>query len=423
MQEKRTKTSLLAVALGMWLIAFALSFFHHSCAFCFPLVVSDCISGILLIAFGFFSCKRNWAGWLVSLVGIWLQCAPLFFWSHSLAVYLNDTLVGAIAIVMGFVINGIKKGGLVEYPKGWSYNPSAWSHRIPTVGLALLCWFFSRYMAGYQLGYISQIWDPFFSSGTMSVITSDVSRAFPVSDAGLGALCYTIEALLGWQGDRRRWASMPWLVFSFAFLVIPVGLVSITLIILQPLIVGAWCSWCLATAFCMLLMIILTAGEFIAMLQFVNQARKRRESAWNVFWHGGVEVGPGMDVRPRSQRRTRLAWGFTVPLNLLFSAVIGLAFMIIPGPGSIQGILASSDYIVGPIIVAISLISMAEVFRFFRYCLIPLGAWVVISPWVFFYIFGWIALVHLVLGILLAFLSLRKGRIVEKYGAWDSYIV
>jgi hypothetical protein len=66
---------------------------------------------------------------------------------------------------------------------------------------------------------------------------------------------------------------------------------------------------------------------------------------------------------------------------------------------------------------------MAEVFRFFRYCLIPLGAWVVISPWVFFYIFGWIALVHLVLGILLAFLSLRKGRIVEKYGAWDSYIV
>lgn len=35
---------------------------------------------------------------------------------------------------------------------------------------------------------------------------------------------------------------MPWMVAFFGILVVPLGIVSITLIILQALAVGAWCT-------------------------------------------------------------------------------------------------------------------------------------------------------------------------------------
>jgi uncharacterized membrane protein len=328
-------------------------------------------------------------------------------------------LIGSIAIIFAFLFNK-KEGKGSERPLGWSYNPSSWTHRIPTVGLAILCWFFSRYMAAYQLGYIPNIWDPFFAQGTFHVITSDVSRAFPVSDAGLGALCYTIEALLGWQGDKYRFATMPWLVFSFAFLVIPVGAVSITLIILQPILVGAWCSWCLATALFMLIMIVLTAGEFIAMLQFVKQSKKRGESPWRVFWAGGCELR-GVEAKPRAKRS--VPWGITTPWNLVISAILGLGLMCAPGFLNIQGHFATNDFIAGPLVAAISVIAMAEVFRAFRFCLVLIGAWFILAPWILAYPLGGIALIHCVIGLALLVLALPKGMIKERYGRWERFII
>jgi len=56
------------------------------------------------------------------------------------------------------------------------------------VFLAMIGFFLSRYMAAFQLGHISYPWDPFFGESTRRVLTSDISKAFPVSDAGLGAL-------------------------------------------------------------------------------------------------------------------------------------------------------------------------------------------------------------------------------------------
>jgi hypothetical protein len=42
----------------------------------------------------------------------------------------------------------------------------------------------------------------------------------------------------------------------FGIQVIPLGVTSIVLVILQPLMVGTWCSLCLATAIFMLLTIV-----------------------------------------------------------------------------------------------------------------------------------------------------------------------
>ena len=235
MNERKIRTSLLSIALGCWQIGIALTFDHFSSS----LVASDLITGFLLVLFGILCLQpqRTWEQWAIGLVGVWLQLAPLVFWSPSSLVYLNDTIVGALAIVFCFMFTKDEPfTAVADHPRGWSYNPSAWHHRLPVVGLAMLCWFFARYMAAYQLGYICYIWDPFFPDGTYDVITSDVSRAFPISDAGLGAFCYTLEAVFAWQGGTSRFATMPWLVCSFVFLVIPVGIVSIILIIMQPVI-------------------------------------------------------------------------------------------------------------------------------------------------------------------------------------------
>ena len=67
--------------------------------------------------------------------------------------------------------------------------------------------------------------------------------------------------LMGWMGATTRWRTMPWMVTFFFILVVPLGLVHITLVILQPVAVGHWCTVCLAAASLMLLMIPLAVDE------------------------------------------------------------------------------------------------------------------------------------------------------------------
>jgi uncharacterized membrane protein len=332
--------------------------------------------------------------------------------------------VGAIAIVFSFLLT--KKEEAISgsgCPAGWSYNPSGWEHRIPTIALAMLCWFFSRYMAAFQLGYVDHVWDPFFTGGTLQVITSNISKSFPVSDAGLGALCYTLEFLLGWQGSSQRWFNMPWLVFTFAFLVIPVGIVSITLIILQPVVVGAWCSWCLATAASMLMMIILTAGELAGVVQLLNETRQKGDSIWRTFWRGRTPSYDLIAAKPRYRPFKTIAFGVTFPWNLVISVLLGIWLMASPAVLDIQGGLAISNYIEGPMIVAFSIIAFAEVFRSIRYLNIIFGLSLILAPW----IASERALLgicnNIAIGILVIALSFRRGKISERYGAWEKLIL
>jgi len=47
-----------------------------------------------------------------------------------------------------------------------------------------------------------------------------------------------IEFLMAFMGDQARWQTMPRMVTFFGILVVPLGVVSVTLIILQPVAVG-----------------------------------------------------------------------------------------------------------------------------------------------------------------------------------------
>jgi len=173
------------LVLGLWLIVSPFSLGYHSTA----LIWSDVISGVLVTALAViaFRTKRVWAAWANTFVGIWLAFAPIAFWAPDAAAYANDTLVSMLVIAFAVLIPMMMKMPGPEVPLGWSYNPSTWLQRAPILALGLLSFFLARYMAAFQLGHISQVWDPIFGNGTVLVLGSDLSKSFPISDAGLGA--------------------------------------------------------------------------------------------------------------------------------------------------------------------------------------------------------------------------------------------
>src|ERR687891_1385136 len=228
------------------------------------MIVSDLAAGTLIVILGSLTLSPRFdlARWGLCFSGIWLLFAPLIFWTSDAGAYANDTIVGALVIVFSVLIpmmpsrthHEVMMTPGPDTPPGWSYNPSDWFERGPIIAMAFVGFFLSRYLAAYQLEHIPYPWDPFFNEGTRRVLDSDVSRAWPISDAGLGAVAYMVEALSVFMGGRNRWRTMPWMVLMFGVLVVPLGITSIVLVILQPIAVGTWCTLCLATALFMLLM-------------------------------------------------------------------------------------------------------------------------------------------------------------------------
>jgi hypothetical protein len=216
MRRKWLWTNFTVVGLGFWLLSSPFTFGYTK-----PMMYwNDVLSGGLLVFFALLalSSKHDFIGrWSVALVGTWLQFAPLLFWAASPAAYVNDTLIGVLAIALSTLVPSMpgmahhmemaKPGPVI--PLGWSYNPSSWHQRAPMIAAAFIGWLISRYLAAFQLGYIDTIWEPFFADGTVRVLTSEVSRSFPISDAGLGAVAYTLEMLMAWMGGQRAGGQCP----------------------------------------------------------------------------------------------------------------------------------------------------------------------------------------------------------------------
>lgn len=387
----------LNAAFGIWLISSPFTFNYQSQ----QLLQSDVCCGILAIILGLLTLHVPLLAWGTALIGLWLQLAPLIFWAPEAASYLNDTFIGILLMIFSFIIPntpGTRESKGAEVPPGWSYNPSSYLQRVPVIFLNLCCWLIARYLTAYQLGFIDQVWDPFFGSQTVDVLTSDVSQAFPVADAGLGATAYLLEALLGF-GSTRRWHTMPWFVMFFGILAIPVSCISIVLIILQPTVVGAWCGLCLVTAILMLFIIPLSIDEVCAALQFMKHSRRKGHSWWKTFW-GGTSVTPGSDD-PRTppfgasylKLFPAMCWGVSIPWNLGLLALLGIVAMFM------------GSFIPGALITVFSVIAWGEIARKIRYLILPLGLWLLfLNP---------------VLGVLAMALSIRKGPLKETYGTFN----
>lgn len=429
-------TNAMLITLGLWLISSPLSFGYESRQmFCNDIICGALLAFLAVLAF---LPRYDFAGrWGACFVGTWLQFAPLVFWAPRPVGFVTDTLIGALAIAFSVLVpmmpgmahhmEMMKPGP--EVPPGWTYNPSSWHQRAPMIVAAFLGWTFCRYLAAFQLGYIDQIWEPFFGEGTVAVLTSEVSKSWPVSDAGLGATSYTFEFLMAWMGGVTRWRSMPWMVTFFFILVVPLGATSIVLVILQPVVVGHWCSVCLLTALIMLVMIPFTVDEVVAMIQFMKRSVREGKSLWRTFWVGGTLDEQNEDERaprygaPLSQLIRAGLWGVNVPLTLLACAALGFWLMFAPSALGFGDSLADSDHLVGALIVTFSVIAMAEVVRYVRFVNIGLGAWLLAAPFILQGAGTRALLNDLLMGTLVILLSIRKGRVREHYGTYDASII
>ncbi|WP_375600396.1 NAD-dependent epimerase/dehydratase family protein [Devosia sp. Naph2] len=408
------------------------------------LMASDVISGLLIAIFGALSIWKRTAWfsqWAVAVVGLWLLFAPILFWSPSAAQFQNDLLVGALAIAFSVLVPmmpGMGMAGMMDtkvIPPGWTYCPSTGAQRLPIAALGLIGLLISRMLTAYQLGHVEYAWEPFFfgspidpRNGTEEIITSDVSKAWPIPDAGLGAISYTIEILMAVMGTRARWRTMPWMVTFFGILVVPLGVVSIYFIIIQPIMIGTWSTPALIAALAMLIMIPFALDELIAMGQFLVWSHRQGRPLIRTFLQGDA-VHRGDEDDTDNLDSPAAIWqdtirGVTLPWTLAAAMGIGVLLMFSRVVVANSGAMAGSDHVVGAMVVTIAIIATAEVARALRLLIIPFGLWLIIAPWVLPGASAAGTWMSVVLGLVLVALSFRRGkRSREHYASWDRYIL
>ena len=384
------------------------------------------------------------ARWLCAGIGALVMAVPFLFATGNAAAYLSDTLVGAL--IFGFAVCTKPEPGPSAIaaltgpalPWGWSYNPSEWTQRLPIIVLAILGLYVSRYLAAYQLGYIPGVWDPFFAgsptdpqNGTEEIITSWVSKAWPVSDAAVGGYTYLLEILTGIVGSRMRWRTMPWLVVLFGLMIAPLGITSIFFIIIQPVVIGTWSIVALIGAAAVLVQIPYSLDELLATLQFLRRRAKAGQNWLRVLFVGDTDettkargAEPNTDEFDRSPGavfKAAVSGGVSLPWHLALAALVGLSLLFTRVTLGVDGNIAHAHHVIGSLVLTVVSIAAAEVARPVRYVNAVLGAALMAAP--FMFTAGMLAtIVSVVLGIGLIVLSVRRGPIRERYGNWDRVI-
>ena len=405
---------------------------------------SEVISGILLLIFSALSANASrrypWAQWANAALGFWLLFAPLVFWTPLPEAYANGTLVGTLVIALSVLIPmmpGMSMAGMMggpDVPPGWAYTPSSWLQRLPIAVFALIGFFIARILGAYQLGHIDTVWEPFFAgsggmNGTETIITSDASKAWPIADGALGGIVYMAELVMIWMGGKTRWRTMPWMILALAITMLPLGLVSIYFIIIQPIVIGTWCTLCLIAGLAMVVMIPYALNEFVAMGEFMLDAQRKGKPFWRTFWTGDAMDGGSADTakgligttREKIAEATR---GVTYPWTLLLSIVIGVWLTFTRLSLDSSGAMSNSDHLIGALVVTFAIIALAEVGRAVRFINIPFGAWLIAAPWLLDGIVSPLATWNSILcGVLLIGLAIPRGTIRNAYAGWDKYIV
>ncbi len=394
------------------------------------------------------SWRAVWARWLCAGIGAAVMAVPFLWSTANAAAYLSDTLVGAF--VFGLAVCSKPEPGSSavaaltgpRVPPGWSYNPSGWAQRLPIIVLALLGLYVSRYLAGYQLGHIPGLWDPFFAgsladprNGTEEIVTSWISTALPVSDAALGGYTYSLEILTGLVGSRQRWRTAPWLVLLFGLMIVPLGMTTILFIIIQPVVLGTWSTLALVGGAAVLLQIPYSLDELLATCQFVHRRIKAGKPWWRVVFLGDTDeltaAGAAKPVADPDDEfdlplgtvlKRMVGGGVSLPWNLALAGVIGLSLLFTRVTLGADGSLAHAHHIIGSLVLTVVSIAAADVARPARVLNALLGVGLMVAPFLFD---GdtVTAAVTAGLGLALVLLSIRRGPIQERYGNWNRWLV
>jgi nucleoside-diphosphate-sugar epimerase len=427
------------ITLGLWLIVSPpmLGFAGT------PLAWSDFVSGAVLMVLASLclSWRFGWARWATAFLATWIMFSPLVFHTPNAAAYLNDTLIGMLVFGCAIAtrpppgVNPVAALTGPTVPPGWDYSPSGWLQRIPIILLAFVGLHVSRYLVAYQLGHVDSVWEPFFAggpdpkNGTEEIITSSVSEAWPVPDAGVGALTYALEILTGIIGSARRWRTMPWLVILFGIMIVPLGVVSITFIIIQPILIGTWCTLCLIGAAAMLLQIPYSLDEIIATVQFLQRRKRAGRSVLRVFFVGDTDEGErqpkaeeNFEREPGQVMKDMLGGGVSIPWNMLASIAVGIWLMCTRLTVGSDGALANADHVIGSLVITVSVTAFAEVARPVRFLNLLFGLALLVIP-ALYDATGPVMISEIVCGILLILLSLKRGPVRNQYGRWNRLLV
>ena len=221
---------------------------------------------------------------------------------------------------------------------------------------------------------------------------------------------------------------MPWVVLLFGILIVPVGVVSVVLVMLQPLAVGAWCALCLVTAVLTVFMISPAVDEVVATGQYLLHTRREGGSLWHAFWAGGTMDSSRSDAHPGEQQSLtkQIAAGMelnAIPWNLAVCAALGIWLMVAPTVLGSHGATAANDQLIGALVVTFAAIGFGEAARAARLVNIPLGVWLIVAPWVLQGVSSAVRWNDVAVGLLVVLLSLRRGRVESRFGKWDHYIV
>ena len=405
------------------------------------MIISDVISGLLLFAFGMLSLswQMPWARFGAAVLGCWIMFAPLVFWTDNGAAYLNSTLVGMLAVAFALCLSPVPGVSPVAaqtgptIPKGWDYSPSDWFQRLPVIMLAIVGLLVSRYLTAYQLESIGGVWEPFFSgtlegkNGTEQIITSSVSEAWPVPDAGIGALTYALEIIVGAIGSARRWRTMPWLVVLFGIMIVPLGAVSIFFIVIQPIVIGTYSTLALIAAAAMVWQIPYSLDELVATYQFLRRRHRAGQPWLLVFFTGDTDEGPDdhpLDDFERSPQvivKDMVSGGMTFPWTLMASLALGLVLMLSPLVFGWDSGTAATNHVVGALVITVTVAALAPVARLGRFLNTLMGIVLLFAPLVVGASWGAL-LFSAFVGIALIALSIPRGTIRSTYGTWDRFI-
>jgi nucleoside-diphosphate-sugar epimerase len=424
---------LTCAALGSWLVVTPPILGYGTARMTAVSVIAG--SGIMVLAILSTSWRAGMARWFLAGLGTLAMAAPIVLWADSIGAYINMFLVGSLVagLAVGLKpIPGVSAAAAQtgpDVPPGWSFNPSEWTQRAPVVILAFIGLYVSLYLCAYQLELIDSVWEPFFAgsaadpqNGTEEIITSSVSQAWPVPDAGAGAIVYMLEIIVGLVGSVRRWRTMPWLVLLFGIMIVPLGAVSITFIIIQPMVIGTWSTLALIGAAAMLVQIPYSLDELVAGVEYLWRRWKKGDPLLWVFFRGGTDEGDSPAPRDEFDRPARQifadCWrgGVSLPPGLGVCMAIGVWLMLTRLTLGSEGQLAHADHLIGSLVLTVSVIATAEIGRIVRFLNVPLGLAAVLTPLI---LGGSLIqiLAGAVAGLALMLLSLPRGHIGQDYGA------
>jgi len=219
---------------------------------------------------------------------------------------------------------------------------------------------------------------------------------------------------------------MPWAVMLFGVLVVPIGVVSIVLVVLQPLAVGTWCSLGLLTALLTVFMVAPAVDEIVASGQFLLRSRRVGRPFWRTFWRGGTEPGTQETVLPAGPLSRELASGMeltSIPWNLVVCAALGVWLIAAPSVLGLSGHAYSNSILSGALVAMFAVIGFGETARPARLVNVLVGLWLVMSPLVLWNDASGLRWPEAAAGVAVILLSLRRGQVEGRYGSWERALV